>query len=126
MTEFRQEFRISVRGLELGMFVSRLDRPWLETPFLMQGFQVATEEEPGDERAEAPSAQAPLVQVRQVGLPPARGEEAEHRHEREQQHEDDRGGDVHGWSPRGTSLRVMKYTNAVITALIKTQSSWYQ
>jgi len=45
MTEFRQEFRISVRGLELGMFVSRLDRPWLETPFLMQGFQVTTDEE---------------------------------------------------------------------------------
>ena len=45
MTEFRQEFRISVRGLELGMFVSRLDRPWLETPFLMQGFQVNSDED---------------------------------------------------------------------------------
>ena len=45
MTEFRQEFRISVRGLELGMFVSRLDRPWLETPFLMQGFQVTSDED---------------------------------------------------------------------------------
>ena len=45
MTGFRQEFRISVRGLELGMFVSRLDRPWLETPFPMQGFLVRSEDE---------------------------------------------------------------------------------
>jgi len=45
VTEFRQEFRISVRGLELGMFVSRLDRPWLETPFLMQGFQISSDAE---------------------------------------------------------------------------------
>ena len=45
MTEFRQEFRISVRGLELGMFVSRLDKPWLETPFPMQGFLVEEDED---------------------------------------------------------------------------------
>jgi len=32
--------KISVNDLEAGMFVSSLDRPWLETPFLMQGFQV--------------------------------------------------------------------------------------
>lgn len=45
MTEFHQEFRISVRGLDLGMFVSRLDKPWLETPFPMQGFLVESEED---------------------------------------------------------------------------------
>ena len=45
MTEFRQEFRVSVRGLELGMFVSRLDRPWLDTPFLMQGFLISSDDE---------------------------------------------------------------------------------
>jgi HD-GYP domain-containing protein (c-di-GMP phosphodiesterase class II) len=45
VTEFRQEFRISVRGLELGMFVSRLDKPWLETPFPLQGFLVDSEED---------------------------------------------------------------------------------
>ena len=45
MTEFRQEFRISVRGLELGMFVSRLDKPWLDTPFPLQGFLVEDEAE---------------------------------------------------------------------------------
>ena len=26
--------------LRLGMYVSRLDRPWLETPFLFQGFYI--------------------------------------------------------------------------------------
>jgi HD-GYP domain-containing protein (c-di-GMP phosphodiesterase class II) len=45
MTEFRQEFRISVRGLEHGMFVSRLDKPWLETSFPMQGFLVESDED---------------------------------------------------------------------------------
>ena len=45
MAEFRQEFRISVRGLELGMFVSRLDKPWLETSFPMQGFLVDSDED---------------------------------------------------------------------------------
>ena len=26
--------------LKLGMFVSKLDRPWLDTPFILQGFPV--------------------------------------------------------------------------------------
>ena len=30
--------------LEIGMFVSDLDQPWIETPFLMQGFMVETQE----------------------------------------------------------------------------------
>ena len=29
---------VDVQGLELGMYVTELDRPWLGTPFLMQGF----------------------------------------------------------------------------------------
>ncbi|MDX1692396.1 MAG: HD-GYP domain-containing protein [Ketobacteraceae bacterium] len=29
-----------VNQLKLGMFVSQLDRPWLETPFLLQGFMI--------------------------------------------------------------------------------------
>lgn len=45
MDGLRQEFRVSVRGLELGMFVCRLDRPWLETGFPLQGFEIRTEEE---------------------------------------------------------------------------------
>lgn len=31
-------FRISTRELALGMFVAELDMPWLESPFMLQGF----------------------------------------------------------------------------------------
>lgn len=34
----RSQLRISVRDLRIGMFIAELDRPWSETPFLMQGF----------------------------------------------------------------------------------------
>ncbi|RYY73403.1 MAG: HD-GYP domain-containing protein [Gammaproteobacteria bacterium] len=37
--------KIHVSELKIGMFVSQLDRPWLETPFLMQGFVVETLED---------------------------------------------------------------------------------
>ncbi|MDA8420472.1 MAG: HD-GYP domain-containing protein [Pseudomonadota bacterium] len=37
--------KISVHDLELGMFVSELDRPWLETPFLFQGFEIRSQNE---------------------------------------------------------------------------------
>jgi putative nucleotidyltransferase with HDIG domain len=40
-----REVRISVQGLTLGMYVSRLDRPWLETAFLMQGLKITSEDE---------------------------------------------------------------------------------
>jgi len=30
--------RISVRDIRLGMFIAELDRPWTDTPFLIQGF----------------------------------------------------------------------------------------
>ncbi len=39
--------RIEVRDLEFGMFISQLDRPWLESPFLFQGFMIDSEEELG-------------------------------------------------------------------------------
>lgn len=45
MGEFMQEFRVSVRGLRVGMFVSRLDRPWLDTRFPLQGFLIRTDDE---------------------------------------------------------------------------------
>lgn len=32
--------RVDVKDLKIGMFVSRLDRPWLETNFLFQGFEL--------------------------------------------------------------------------------------
>lgn len=34
--------KVDVKDLKLGMFVSRLDRPWLETSFLFQGFELKT------------------------------------------------------------------------------------
>lgn len=37
--------RVEVSDLELGMFVAELDRPWLDSPFLFQGFLVEGEEE---------------------------------------------------------------------------------
>jgi HD-GYP domain-containing protein (c-di-GMP phosphodiesterase class II) len=37
--------KISVDELEIGMYVSSLDRPWRETPFLFQGFLVREQEE---------------------------------------------------------------------------------
>lgn len=39
------ELKRSVDLLELGMFVSRLDRPWEETDFVYQGFQINTLDE---------------------------------------------------------------------------------
>ena len=36
---------IDVELLRIGMYLSKLDRPWLETPFLFQGFQIRTDNE---------------------------------------------------------------------------------
>lgn len=37
--------KIDVSELAIGMYVSELDRPWLETPFLFQGFPIRNDEE---------------------------------------------------------------------------------
>ncbi len=37
--------KVSVASLEIGMFVCELDRPWLESPFPLQGFYIRTSEE---------------------------------------------------------------------------------
>ncbi|MCX9155288.1 HD-GYP domain-containing protein [Niveibacterium sp. 24ML] len=37
--------------LELGMFVAELDRPWLETPFLIQGFMIENDQQLAQLRA---------------------------------------------------------------------------
>jgi putative nucleotidyltransferase with HDIG domain len=37
--------RVMVQDLRIGMYVSELDRPWRETPFLFQGFEIRTDEE---------------------------------------------------------------------------------
>ncbi len=37
--------KVAVENLDIGMYVSRLDRPWLETPFLLQGFLIKGEDD---------------------------------------------------------------------------------
>ncbi len=37
--------QVPVTELRIGMFVEELDRPWTETPFLFQGFEITSEEE---------------------------------------------------------------------------------
>lgn len=36
---------VEAAALQIGMYVARLDRPWLETPFLFQGFTIRSEQE---------------------------------------------------------------------------------
>ena len=43
MSELKR--KIDVSGLCVGMYVSELDRPWLETPFLFQGFFIRSKNE---------------------------------------------------------------------------------
>jgi putative nucleotidyltransferase with HDIG domain len=40
-----QEIKLPTNQLEIGMHVTQLDRPWLESKFLMQGFVIRDEEE---------------------------------------------------------------------------------
>jgi len=40
-----KQFKLSVSDLKIGMYVARLDRPWVETPFLFQGFNINTVDE---------------------------------------------------------------------------------
>jgi len=39
-----EKARLHVSDLRVGMYVCELDRPWLETPFLLQGFEVDNDE----------------------------------------------------------------------------------
>jgi HD-GYP domain-containing protein (c-di-GMP phosphodiesterase class II) len=76
-TMTRTEQKVSVGDLKVGMYVSRLDRPWLETRFLFQGFHITNSEDIRDlrerceyvyvdpERGEA--AAAPLKTLRRLG-----------------------------------------------------------
>lgn len=40
-----KEVKVRIPDLEIGMYVSRLDRPWLETPYLIQGFELKAQED---------------------------------------------------------------------------------
>lgn len=42
MTGGVKRYRIAVQHLAIGMFVVELDRPWTDTPFALQGFQIET------------------------------------------------------------------------------------
>jgi HD-GYP domain-containing protein (c-di-GMP phosphodiesterase class II) len=41
----KKEVKTSVDGLEIGMYVSRLDKPWLKTPFELQGFHIRSDQD---------------------------------------------------------------------------------
>ena len=40
-----KEVKTSIEGLEIGMYVSRLDRPWIETSYLMEGMLIDSEDD---------------------------------------------------------------------------------
>jgi len=40
-----KEVKTSIEGLEIGMYVSRLDRPWIETSFLVEGKMINSEKD---------------------------------------------------------------------------------
>lgn len=37
--------KLEISDLKLGMYVSELDRPWIDTPFLFQGFRITNQDE---------------------------------------------------------------------------------
>ncbi|MEE8512384.1 MAG: DUF3391 domain-containing protein, partial [Acidiferrobacterales bacterium] len=37
--------KVDVNDLKLGMYVCKLDRPWRETPFLFQRFEITSDEQ---------------------------------------------------------------------------------
>ena len=41
----KKVMQMPVSGLKIGMYVRELDRPWLETPFILQGFPIRTIED---------------------------------------------------------------------------------
>ena len=40
-----QQKKVASQDLEIGMFVSDLDRPWHQTPFPIQGFYIRTQDD---------------------------------------------------------------------------------
>ncbi len=45
MSELIKRYQVLVSDLDFGMFVAELDRPWLDTPFLLQGFVIESQVE---------------------------------------------------------------------------------
>ncbi len=44
MSDFGDQLKVPVGQLRPGLYVAELDRPWLDTPFMFQGFQVGSDE----------------------------------------------------------------------------------
>jgi HD-GYP domain-containing protein (c-di-GMP phosphodiesterase class II) len=44
-SELVKRYQVAVNDLDFGMFVAELDRPWLDTPFLLQGFVIESQVE---------------------------------------------------------------------------------
>ena len=59
------------------------------------GVEIAADQKPGDERAEAPAAEAPFVQLVEIALAPMGGGKAQPGDETEQHNKDDERGPVH-------------------------------
>ena len=72
--------KIFTTDLKIGMFVADLDRPWVDTPFLLQGFLVENEEQIAAlkthcefvmvDRARSTGAEFEAAAVSSVGAPP--------------------------------------------------------
>jgi HD-GYP domain-containing protein (c-di-GMP phosphodiesterase class II) len=45
MVQLKKQVQVPVGALKLGMYVSRLDRPWLDTPYPIQGFWIRSFED---------------------------------------------------------------------------------
>lgn len=41
----KETFELPVEDVQVGMFICALDRPWLETPFILQGFEIRCQED---------------------------------------------------------------------------------
>jgi HD-GYP domain-containing protein (c-di-GMP phosphodiesterase class II) len=77
--------KVEIAGLEFGMYVAELDRPWTETPFMFQGFVLRSEEEltmlrkhcqyvyVDDDRQEAPDDPARVASAPKGAAPPLPG-----------------------------------------------------
>ncbi len=44
-SRIKNEVKTSVDGLEIGMYVARLDRPWLKTTYALEGVEIRTKED---------------------------------------------------------------------------------
>jgi len=41
----KNEVKTSIDGLDVGMYISRLDRPWIKTPFALEGIKITSRDE---------------------------------------------------------------------------------